>query len=185
MPDAAWWRALWPDPAGTLRRIGIGPALAVLDLCCGDGWFTAPLCARGSGSVVAPHPFDYVLLANTFHGVPDPRRLALAVAAVLRDGGRLGIIGWYPRPREETCVLGQPRGPRTELRQGPEAVASSVEGAGFTLESVTDVSPFHYAAVFVARSALPAAASGASVPPSIRARPAAATTRPRTRGRSR
>jgi ubiquinone/menaquinone biosynthesis C-methylase UbiE len=40
-PDEDWWAALWPDPAETLRRLGIdGGTLA--DVACGDGYFTVP-----------------------------------------------------------------------------------------------------------------------------------------------
>ena len=47
-----WWEALWPDPLGVLTDLGVGPGMSVVDLCCGDGWFTFPL-ARIAGSVVA------------------------------------------------------------------------------------------------------------------------------------
>src|SRR3954463_12108477 len=43
MPDPGWWEALWPDPAGVLSELGIRPGMDVVDLCCGDGWFTLPL----------------------------------------------------------------------------------------------------------------------------------------------
>ena len=43
MPDHDWWAALWPDPEATLRAIGVRPGMTVIDLCCGDGYFTAPL----------------------------------------------------------------------------------------------------------------------------------------------
>jgi len=43
MPDAAWWQALWPQPEKVLADIGIEPDMHVVDLCCGDGLFTAPL----------------------------------------------------------------------------------------------------------------------------------------------
>ena len=43
MPDRDWWAALWPDPEGVLRQVGVEPGMTVLDLCCGDGYFTAPL----------------------------------------------------------------------------------------------------------------------------------------------
>lgn len=40
-PDRDWWAALWPDPEGTLRDLGIdGGTLA--DIACGDGHFTLP-----------------------------------------------------------------------------------------------------------------------------------------------
>lgn len=43
MPDNAWWSALWPEPGDVVRRLGIETGMTVLDLCCGDGYFTAPL----------------------------------------------------------------------------------------------------------------------------------------------
>ena len=44
MPDSDWWQALWPDPIGVLRQVGIKPGMRVVDLCCGDGHFARPLC---------------------------------------------------------------------------------------------------------------------------------------------
>ena len=52
MPDPGWWEALWPDPAGVLRAVGVKPGMDVVDLCCGDGWFTLPL-AGNARSVIA------------------------------------------------------------------------------------------------------------------------------------
>ncbi|AOV16983.1 methyltransferase [Acidihalobacter aeolianus] len=92
---------------------------------------------------------DYVLIANTFHGAPDKAALAREVAAALRPNGRFAIVNWYPLPREETTVLAQPRGPSTELRMSPEQTREVVEPAGFTLETVIELPPFHYGAIFV------------------------------------
>ena len=44
MPDQDWWQALWPDPEAVLRNVGIEADMQVVDLCCGDGHFTKPLC---------------------------------------------------------------------------------------------------------------------------------------------
>jgi len=184
MPDDDWWHALWPDPRRVLDDIGITPGMAVVDLCCGNGHFTAPLCSLAAPGQVtgididehllgatihacAPfdnfspiladardidtlldNPVDYVLIANTFHGVPDKQTLSRAVHAALRSGGVFTVINWYPRPREETMVLDQPRGPDTTLRMSPEAVAAEVEPAGFRLDTIADVGPYHYGAVF-------------------------------------
>ena len=92
---------------------------------------------------------DFVFIANTFHGVPDKTELSRTVHNVLRKGGFFAIINWYRRPREETKILDQPRGPDTKLRMKPENVQQVVEPAGFTLEKVVDVGPYHYGAVFV------------------------------------
>lgn len=52
MPNSGWWEALWPDPAAVLSATGIKPGMEVIDLCCGDGWFTLPI-ARVARHVVA------------------------------------------------------------------------------------------------------------------------------------
>jgi hypothetical protein len=31
MPNAGWWEALWPDPAGVLAKVGIKPGMDVID----------------------------------------------------------------------------------------------------------------------------------------------------------
>src|SRR5215475_12243785 len=45
MPDSGWWQALWPRPRQILAVLGVQPDLDVVDLCCGDGLFTASLAS--------------------------------------------------------------------------------------------------------------------------------------------
>jgi ubiquinone/menaquinone biosynthesis C-methylase UbiE len=52
MPNAGWWEALWPDPAGVLAMVGIKSGMDVIDLCSGDGWFTLQI-AKLARRVVA------------------------------------------------------------------------------------------------------------------------------------
>lgn len=99
-------------------------------------------------AMAGPKTADMVLIANTFHGVPDKVELARTVAAVLRPGGRFMVINWHRRPREETTVLGQPRGPKTEMRVEPADVAAVVELSGFKAVGVIELPPYHYAAIF-------------------------------------
>jgi SAM-dependent methyltransferase len=93
-------------------------------------------------------PVDFVFLANAFHGVPDQTRLSVVVATSLAPGGRFAIVNWHGRPREETRVLGEPRGPRTELRMSPDAVRAVVEPSGLRQLYVAEIEPYHYASVF-------------------------------------
>ena len=93
---------------------------------------------------LVPEPADFVFLANAFHGVPDQPRLARAVRQSLKPGGLFVIIGWHQRPREETTVLGAPRGPASELRMTPEATIAAVVPAGFRLAMRAEVSAYHY-----------------------------------------
>lgn len=101
------------------------------------------------GELVPPSSEDFVLIANTFHGVPDKARLARSVVTVLRPGGRFVVVNWHQRPREETMVLGQPRGPKTEMRMEPEDVAATIEQSGLKLERVIELPPYHYGAIFI------------------------------------
>jgi SAM-dependent methyltransferase len=93
-------------------------------------------------------PRDLVFIANTFHGVPDKARLARAVVATLKPGGRFVVVNWHQRPREETTVLGQPRGPKTEMRMTPDDVTKTVAPGGLRPLRVIELSPYHYAPIF-------------------------------------
>jgi len=93
-------------------------------------------------------PVDYVFLANTFHGVPDQLGLARAVAVLLKPKGLFRIINWHRRPRGETVVLGQPRGPKTEMRIEANDVTAIVQPAGLLLNRTVELPPYHYGVVF-------------------------------------
>lgn len=97
---------------------------------------------------LAPRPVDFIFMANAFHGVPDKPRLACAVREMLKPGARFAVVNWHKRPREETILLGEPRGPATELRIGPEQTIAAIEGGGLKLAMLVEVPPYHYGAVF-------------------------------------
>ncbi|HZF35262.1 MAG TPA: class I SAM-dependent methyltransferase [Candidatus Angelobacter sp.] len=101
---------------------------------------------------VVSDPVDHVFLANVFHGVPDRPRLSKAVESVLKPAGLLAIVNWHARPRAETTILGEPRGPATELRMAPQATIAAVEPCGFKLRNLVEVGPYHYGAVFEHRT---------------------------------
>lgn len=187
MPDKDWWHALWPRPAEVISRMGIERGISVVDICCGDAYFTAPMarsvypgrviaidldaelldeariacegltnCSFVLGDVreltsLVPSPVDYAFIANTFHGVPNPTDFARNVVSILNPGGRFGVVNWHAIPREQTPVFGKPRGPKTEVRMTPALLREVVEPAGFALERVVDLPPFHYGSIFVAK----------------------------------
>jgi len=103
---------------------------------------------------------DYVFLANAFHGVLDKPRLAGAVHDVLKPGGLFAVVNWHARPREETIVLGEPRGPAKELRITPEETIAVVQSSGLAFQRQIEVPSHHYAAVFERRSTSPATKEG-------------------------
>lgn len=92
---------------------------------------------------------DAVVIGNTFHGVPDKTALSAAAHKALKPGGRFIIINWYPLPKEQTVILGQPRGPLSSMRMAPQAVRDAVEPAGFDLGGIVEMPPYHYGAIFV------------------------------------
>ena len=184
MPNAGWWEALWPDPAGVLASVGVTRGMDVVDLCSGDGWFTLHIAKIASRVFaididptlldVARHrlaeagvrncefvagdayelarlvkaPMDFVFLANALHGVPDRPRLARAIRDALKPGGRFAAVNWHPRPREQTTVLGEPRGPKTELRMSPDDTAAAMESGGLKFVGHVEVPPYHYGSIF-------------------------------------
>jgi ubiquinone/menaquinone biosynthesis C-methylase UbiE len=95
-----------------------------------------------------PQPVDLVFIANAFHGVPDPPRLAMAVRAVLKPGGRFAIVNWHAHPREGTTIWGEPRGPKTELRLTPEKTIEAVKIDGLKFAMLIEIPPYHYGAIF-------------------------------------
>ncbi len=109
------------------------------DFVAGDAYELAGLVSR---------PADFVFMANAFHGVPDRPRLARAVHATLAPAGRFAIVNWHQTSREKTIVMGEPRGPKTELRLSPEQTVAAVEPSGLQLAELVDVPPYHYGAVF-------------------------------------
>lgn len=182
MPDSDWWHALWPDPHAVIQSCNLPVNSIVLDVCCGDGYFTQALADNAEHVYgvdldhelleaaqkrnltnctwiqadamhifsVMPRSVDVIFLANTFHGIPDPAAMLIECASTLRSHGYLVIINWHKRPREETVVLGLPRGPKTELRMDPREVQDLAHA--FTLCKICDVSPYHYAQVFMKKT---------------------------------
>jgi len=108
------------------------------DFIVGDAYDIAKLAA----------PADFVFMANAFHGVRDRSKLSQAVVSALKTGGYFAIVNWHNRPREDTPILGEPRGPKTELRMSPEETIKSVEGRGLKFTKIVEIPPYHYGVVF-------------------------------------
>jgi len=141
MPDNDWWQALWHDPKGVVLSLGVESSMVALDLCCGDGYFTAPLaqatlktygleldgellekackeaerldiknCLWIQGDAMeidklVPEKVDFILLANTFHGIPDKETLGKSMLSTLKPGGELAVVNWHKRqPRGNYCT---------------------------------------------------------------------------------
>lgn len=96
-----------------------------------------------------PELVDAVLLANAFHGIDDRETVLEAASASLRPGGTFVVVNWRDRPRAETTVDGEARGPPTEIRIGADETRETVlEHSGLAFERVVDLPPHHYGLVF-------------------------------------
>ncbi|QLD86466.1 class I SAM-dependent methyltransferase [Natronomonas halophila] len=96
-----------------------------------------------------PEAVDTVLLANAFHGISDPEAFAAEAFEALAPGGRFLVVNWQDRPRTETTVLGEPRGPPTELRVSPSETRAIIEDAApFSTARRVELPPYHYALCF-------------------------------------
>jgi SAM-dependent methyltransferase len=115
-----------------------GAGLSNCRLIEGDAYDVAELAGEKA---------DAVVMANTFHGVPDKVGLCRAVVLALKHGALFIVVNWHRRPRETTTVFGQPRGPTTEMRMEPADVAAFAMPAGFKLERTIELPPYHYAVV--------------------------------------
>ncbi|WP_439027944.1 class I SAM-dependent methyltransferase [Haloarchaeobius sp. DT45] len=69
-PDRDWWSELWPDPAGTLRDLGLEAGDTVADVASGNGHFTLP-AARLTGEPVYAVDLDAGLLAELAQRAAD------------------------------------------------------------------------------------------------------------------
>ncbi|HXZ46520.1 MAG TPA: class I SAM-dependent methyltransferase [Pseudolabrys sp.] len=112
------------------------------EFVAGDAYKLAKLTSR---------PADLVFMANAFHGVPERPRLASVVREALKPKGLFAIVNWHQRPREETTILGEPRGPRTDLRLSPRQTINDVETGNLKLVQLVEIPPYHYGAVFQRR----------------------------------
>jgi protein-L-isoaspartate O-methyltransferase len=82
MPDADWWLALWPDPAKVVAEMGVQRGMVVIDLCCGDGLFTAALAQ----------------IANSVYAIDmDPACWMTPGSRLLLPGNRTASSSWGTR----------------------------------------------------------------------------------------
>lgn len=135
--DWDWWATLWPAPGETLRRLGLGTDDDLLEVGCGNGYFTLPAAV------------DVALIANTFHSIEEPPSFLEAVTAALAENGRFIVVNWRDLPKETTTAAGTHRGPPADLRLSPDGTRRIVqEAVDVRLAEQVDTPPYHYGLVF-------------------------------------
>jgi len=97
MPTAGWWEALWPEPAGVLRTVGIKSDMDVIDLCSGDGWFTLQIAKIARHVVAIDIDADLLKVARKRldeSGSTNSAQLSLAVHTSSTSFGPLLSISY-------------------------------------------------------------------------------------------
>lgn len=124
MPDQDWWQALWPDPEDTLRKMGVTEAMTVIDLCCGDGHFTAPLAGIAAGKLYGVD-LDPDMLEKTRDALS--RQGAQARALICADARDLAQV--VPEPVDYIFVANTFHGV-PDKRGFAESVAGALKPGG-------------------------------------------------------
>jgi len=63
-------------------------------------------------------------------------------------GGLFIVVNWHVATSGENNVLGQPRGPRKDMRMTPVQVSKLVEPAGLEIIQLVELPPYHYGVIF-------------------------------------
>ncbi len=94
--------------------------------------------------------FDYIMMHNIFHALPEPIEFIRNTLKKLNPQGYLSIINWKPIAREKCVWLGKPRGPKTEIRVSREQLLKVVHLASAELKPILekDIPPYHYGITF-------------------------------------
>ena len=149
MPDEDWWRALWPDPDAIVRALHIASPMTVVDVGCGDGYFTAAIARTAHRGRVIGVDLDPALLekakaacagsTNCESRAGDAMDLGHLLRIGSASGPRRHCQHVSRRPEKDAVVArGDPRDGRTSrLRAGGGGRAPALplriglrEGAG-------------------------------------------------------
>jgi SAM-dependent methyltransferase len=98
MPDADWWHALWPNPRQVVIDVGIGPAMRVVDLCCGDGYFTAEIARVAADGRVFAIDLDANLLQEAHRACGEGSN------CVFIEGDALELHKLLPQPADYVFI---------------------------------------------------------------------------------
>lgn len=167
-------RRRWQNPEAILAEIGLRPGFTFMDIGCGEGFFALPAARLvGEGgkvyaldinedairrlkekavneglrnielkvgvaeeTVLCEACADIVFLSIVLHDFEDPARVLRNARRMLKHTGRLIDLDWRKEPMEP--------GPPLRIRFSEEQAASRIKAAGFRIEAVKELGPYHY-----------------------------------------
>lgn len=167
-------RRNWQNPEAILTEAGLEPGMTFIDIGCGDGFFALPAArmAGSSGRVygldadgesinelkekaskeglknikaqagaaedtmLCGNCADIVFFGICLHDFYDPAKVLKNAGHMLKKGGRLVDVDW----KKEPMALGPPLEKRFDEAKASKLIAE----AGFQVESVKSVGPYHY-----------------------------------------
>jgi ubiquinone/menaquinone biosynthesis C-methylase UbiE len=172
MPDDE--RRKWQNPEAILMEIGLKPGNTFMDIGCGHGFFTLPAAgivgeaglvygvdtnrpavkglediarqkgirnlklraAKAERTVFCEACADMIFFGIDLHDFQDPLKVLQNARKMIKPGGRLVDLDWKKEP--------SPWGPPLEIRFEEAKAQKFIEAAGFNIESVKSIGPYHY-----------------------------------------
>jgi ubiquinone/menaquinone biosynthesis C-methylase UbiE len=167
-------RRKWQDPEAILAEIGLEPGMVFADLGCGEGFFTLPaarivgpeglvyaldidteaielleqaadeeglgnvtaVAGEGENAVLCEECADIVFFGTVLHDFTDAAMVLLNARKMIKPAGRLVNLDW----KKEQTELGPP----IEIRFDEDKASRLISEAGFQVEKIQDIGPYHY-----------------------------------------
>jgi len=167
-------RRKWQNPEAILAEIGLAPGMVFADLGCGEGFFTLPaarivgseglvyaldidaeaidllkqaadeeglgnvnaVAGEGENTVLCEECADIVFFGTVLHDFTDAAMVLRNTRKMIKPSGRLVNLDW----KKEQTELGPP----VEIRFDTTKASRLISEAGFEVETVRDIGPYHY-----------------------------------------
>jgi ubiquinone/menaquinone biosynthesis C-methylase UbiE len=167
-------RRKWQNPEAILAEIGLAPGMVFADLGCGEGFFAVPaarivgsegevyaldsdaegidhlkktaedeglvnliaVAGQGESTILCEECADIVFLGTVLHDFADASKVLRNARRMIKPEGRLVNLDW----RKEQTALGPP----VEIRFDEARASRLISEAGFQVQKVWDIGPYHY-----------------------------------------
>jgi len=167
-------RRKWQNPESILAEIGLAPGMVFVDLGCGEGFFALPaarivgsegrvyaldsdaeainllkgtaeqeglgnviaIAGEGESAVLCEECADIVFFGTVLHDFADASMVLLNARKMIKSAGRLVNLDW----KKEQTELGPP----IEIRFDENKASRLISEAGFQVEKIQNIGPYHY-----------------------------------------